>query len=107
MISQEDLSRIVPMQVHFDLETRVKVVEEQFFKEKEPGDPFYQLELCEKLRAKCEQDVLDSINQKDISGIDEKTDLLRRMDEVILRGIKRSEQPRVDLIEKRNAERDL
>lgn len=90
MLSMKDIKRIVPTKVYLDLPTRVTVAESEFFGTK--GSKAYQLKLCEQLHAKCVTAVTHEMGEAD-SKLDEAMDLVIRMDALILKGLKKTEQP--------------
>ena len=77
------LSEIAPAHVYLDLPTRVAAVEFEFFKA--TGNWGYQLELCQRLHSKCVRAVL---HYDDDGRFDDAVDLVRRMDAMILKGIR-------------------
>ena len=75
--------------VHFDLETRVAVVEIEFFEATDNrGNRDYQLKLCEQLHAKC----VDAALNCDNDSVDAAIELVARMDAVLLKGLEKTGQ---------------
>ncbi len=95
MLSMKDIKHIVPIKVYLDLPTRVTRVEEEFFRK--TGDWVYQLELCEKLHHKCVDEMVrvsksghskDAIHRR----VQEIGELVSRMDALLLKGIRKTEE---------------
>lgn len=86
----KEIRSVEPANVRLDLQTRVATVEEEFFRT--TGSREYQMKLCEQLHMKCVKAMLHAIASGDTDGMVLATELVTRMDTLLLKGVKKTKQ---------------